>query len=354
MDPVIQWIPATLLPEAIHNESSFSWYGGQLIETVFEQFTKYTYPSSEGMSGIHMIWSDGPCYTVCSVHGHKAIDAFRSPNLEFILVQHPWMENDCLYADIVLPTTSTFEDDDMEYEQGAYNTLLYMEKCIPPVGESKSDYEALIPIAEKLGIREEFTGGKTVQEWMKFIWENSGVANDITWEDLKEKQYFAAGANPEWVNVTPYLLDFYNDPDTNPLPTPSGKLEIQSSRLLESFPDDIERPPVPHWVPGGSEEDGYLHDEFRDGERGEHYPLLMVCNTPKWRLHAQCDDIPWIREISKIKGPDGYMYEPLWVNPVDAVARGLETGDVVKIYNDRGATLAAVSVNERTIAGGVI
>jgi trimethylamine-N-oxide reductase (cytochrome c) len=264
------------------------------------------------------------------------------------------MENDCLYADIVLPTTSTFEDDDMEYEQGAYNTLLYMEKCIPPVGESKSDYEALIPIAEKLGIREEFTGGKTVQEWMKFIWENSGVANDITWEDLKEKQYFAAGANPEWVNVTPYLLDFYNDPDTNPLPTPSGKLEIQSSRLLESFPDDIERPPVPHWVPGGSEEDGYLHDEFRDGERGEHYPLLMVCNTPKWRLHAQCDDIPWIREISKIKGPDGYMYEPLWVNPVDAVARGLETGDVVKIYNDRGATLAAVSVNERTIAGGVI
>jgi trimethylamine-N-oxide reductase (cytochrome c) len=42
---------------------------------------------------------------------------------------------------------------------------------------------------------------------------------------------------------------------------------------------------------------------------------------------------------SKIKGYDGYMYEPLWINPVDAEARGIENGDIVKIYNERGIVL---------------
>ena len=48
-----------------------------------------------------------------------------------------------------------------------------------------------------------------------------------------------------------------------------------------------------------------------------------------------------------MKGPDGYMYEPLWINPVDAAEYGIETGDVVKIYNDRGWTLGGAYVTER-------
>ncbi len=34
------------------------------------------------------------------------------------------------------------------------------------------------------------------------------------------------------------------------------------------------------------------------------------------------DDIPWTREISKVKGYDGYMYERVWINPVDAALKG--------------------------------
>jgi trimethylamine-N-oxide reductase (cytochrome c) len=65
------------------------------------------------------------------------------------------------------------------------------------------------------------------------------------------------------------------------------------------------------------------------------------------------DDIPWTREISKVKGYDGYMYEPVWVNPVDAAPRGIESGDIVKIYNERGAVLGGACVNQRIIPGAV-
>ena len=69
------------------------------------------------------------------------------------------------------------------------------------------------------------------------------------------------------------------------------------------------------------------------------FPLLVVSNHGRWRVHANLDDVTWIREIPtcKVKGPDGYLYEPLWINPADAAKRGIENGDVVKVFNERGA-----------------
>ena len=52
-------------------------------------------------------------------------------------------------------------------------------------------------------------------------------------------------------------------------------------------------------------------------------------------------------------GPDGYAYEPVWVNPVDARELGVGAGDVVKVVNDRGWTMGGVYVTER-IRPGVV
>ncbi len=146
------------------------------------------------------------------------------------------------------------------------------------------------------------------------------------------------------------MLKFYKDPENNPLPTPSGKLEFYSERLAKYFPDDKERPPLPHWI-----EKGETHDERPSGERARKYPLLIVSNHPRWRMHAQCDDISWTREIPtcKVKGWDGYMYEPIWINPKDAEKRGIKSGDIVKIYNERGAVLGGAYVTERIMPGAV-
>ena len=64
-----------------------------------------------------------------------------------------------------------------------------------------------------------------------------------------------------------------------------------------------------------------------------------MSNHPHWRLHSpDCDDCTWLREIEtcKVMGPDGYRYEPVWINPVDAARLGIEHGDIVKLYNERG------------------
>ena len=85
----------------------------------------------------------------------------RSPKIEFILAQHPWLENDCLFADIILPVNTKFEEEDIAADNmsGQYRILLHEKQCIEPLGESKSDYEIVCLIAEKLGLLKEYTEG---------------------------------------------------------------------------------------------------------------------------------------------------------------------------------------------------
>ena len=89
--------------------------------------------------------------------------------------------------------------------------------------------------------------------------------------------------------------------------------------------------------------------------RAEKYPLLVVSNHPHWRMHANCDDITWCREkkTAKVRGFNGYQYEPLWLNPADAAARGIKDGDIVRNYNERGALLAGAYVAERVMEGSI-
>ena len=132
--------------------------------------------------------------------------------------------------------------------------------------------------------------------------------------------------------------------------TPSGKIEFYSQNLAKYFPDDKERPPVPHWI-----ERSESHDERISGERAKKYPLLCMTNHPKWRVHAKLDDIDWFHEIvtGKVRGPDGYLYEPIWIHPSDAEKRGIKNGDVVKVFNERGGVLCRAYVTERIMPGVV-
>ncbi|MCX8032201.1 MAG: molybdopterin-dependent oxidoreductase [Thermoleophilia bacterium] len=346
-----QFIPKDLIHDAILNPP-ISWYGTTLSrDSVEQQFIKYTYPR-EGGTEIHMIWTDTPSWVTCWNDTNSYVRALQHPKIEFILAQHPWMENDCLLADLVLPSLTVLETKDIGVEtlSGQFACLFYEDQAIAPRGESKSDYEIVCAIAERLGVLEEYTGGKSVDDWIKIGWENSGAANEISFEELKEKGYYVVPQDPDWEKEKAGLYDFYVDPENHPLSTPSGKIEFYSERLAKHFPDDNERPPMPRWIP-----EGESHNENRLGERGKKYPLLVVSNHPRWRVHSQHDDMVWLREIRtcKIKGPDGYYYEPLWIHPDDARPRGISDGDVVKIYNERGAVLAAAWVTERIRPGAV-
>ncbi|MBA7634653.1 Pyrogallol hydroxytransferase large subunit [subsurface metagenome] len=344
-----QFIWKTLIHEAILNPP-LSWYCSYNFGPVEDQFNKYRYPV-EGGSEIRMIWSDESCFTTCWNCGNKMIEAFRSPKIEFILDQHQWLENDCLYADIILPVNTKLEEEDISTGYSNQFDLIFPEgKCIESIGESMSDYEIVGEIAKKLGKYEEFTEGKTVKEWIKLGFEESGVADMVSWEELNQKGYYVVPTAPDWEKAPAGIIKFYQDPEANPLHTKSGKIEFYGQWLAEHFPDDEERPPVPHWIPGG-----VTHQESRQCHRARQYSMLLVSNHPRWRVHAEHDDVSWLREIEtcKVRGPDGYRYEPVWINPVDAAPRGIENGDIVKLYNERGAVLGGAYVTERIIPGAV-
>ncbi len=349
-----QFLPKTRLHDAILDASvdkPMHFYStGSPVMPTEDQFVQYRYPV-EGCSEIHMIWSDTPCWTACCNCGNRMVDAFRSPKIETIVVQHPWLENDTLYADIILPTCTKFETEDIMIGTDSFCQSVYPEgRCIEPIGESKSDYEAVGEVAKKLGVYEQYTEGRTVEEWIKIGYENCGISDFISWEELNEKGFYCVPPAQGWENDPTPRLNFLKDPETYPLKTPTGKIEFEATGLLENFPDDEERPPVPHWIPFGR-----THQESRLHPRAGEYPLLLVSNHGRWRQHAQLDDVSWFREIQtcKVKGPDGYMYEPVWINPVDAASRNLKSGDIVKMHNERGIVLGGACVTERIMPGVV-
>ena len=333
-------VPETLVPEALAGDYShddpLTWYGCTCAGVpVEDQFRKIQYPA-EGSERIHMVWTDCPKWTSSWNGGNKFIDALHDENVEFFLAQHIWMEDDCLFADLILPVNTKFEEYDINCDitSGNYNMLLVEEQSIEPLGESKSDYECAMAVAEKLGKLEELTGGQSIMDKVKTGFENSGVQYFMDYDEFMEKKCYIVPAAEDWEDDMAGFYGFYSDPENYPLTTPTGKLEYYSERLAEKFPDDQERGPYPKWI-----EKGETHpDERLTTPRAELYPFLLVSNHPHWRLHSQLDDVPWFREIKtcKVKGPDGYAYEPIWINPVDAEVLGVQSGDIVKMYNERG------------------
>jgi trimethylamine-N-oxide reductase (cytochrome c) len=344
-----------MLQEAIMNPPLAYWGCGAFMTPVEDQFKKYTYPipEQEGGTEVHLIWTDTPCRTTCWNDGHRTVEAMRNPKIECIIAQHPWLENDCLIADIVLPSNTTLEVDDIVTnirQSSEYPNVTLQRQAIGPVGESMSDFEVVVRIAGALGKAEQVTGGRTIAELQKMVYDGMEFNNIVGWDEFSEKDYFVFPTAPDWQDDPPGLYEFYQDPERHPLPTPSGKLEFYSRRLARHFPDDTERPPAPQWV-----EKSITHDERLSSERAEKYPLLVISNHGRWRVHSQCDDISWTREAPtcKVRGRDGYLYEPLWLNPVDAAARVIGDGDIVKIHNERGIVLAGAYVTERIMPGVV-
>lgn len=345
-----QIIPKTLIHKAIQSDVPIHFMGNGGIESpVEDQFVKYTYPipAEDGGSEIHMIWTDTPCRTTCWNCGNETELALRNPKIETVVAQHPWLENDCLFADIVLPSNTSLEVDDImtNIRQGIQiQSMTLLEKAIEPLGESKSDYEIVAAIAAKMGLEEIVTEGKTIAQLQEEVFHNMGMDEFISWEEFKEKKYYLYPVAEGWENDSPGFRKFYEDPENNPLPTPTGKLEFYSQALADHFPNDLERPPIPKWIAKSE-----MHDERREGSRGKIFPLVLMSNHGRWRVHSQADDIPWTRELPtcKITGFDGYKYEPVWLNPQEAEKRGIKNGDIVEVFNERGIVLCGAYVTER-------
>jgi trimethylamine-N-oxide reductase (cytochrome c) len=358
------------LPDAVLNPP-VSWYGegfcGQSLE---QQFKHFTYPM-EGCSEVKMFYRYGGSFMGTMSDTTKWVRMYQSPNMEFVVNQDIWYNSETRMADIILPACTNFERDDLG-EWGAcggytvhassgcnFRVVVREKKCIDPMWESKSDYEILSLIADRLGLKDEYTdGGKTELDWCKAFFESSDLPKLISWKAFDKKGYCIINISDDY-KPTPSLRWFAegracDTPDANnpkrgtdkadQLGTYSGKIEFVSESLKASFPDDWERPVSPRYIPSF---------EGHHSEMSKQYPLQLLSPHPRFSFHVHYDKhTDWLNDIPvhRVK-KDGYAWWPARIHPDDAAARGIRHHDIVRLYNHRASVLCIAVVTERVRPG---
>jgi len=287
----------------------------------------YTYPD------IRLVyWSGGNPF-----HHHQDLNRLRRAwqKPDTVVVNEPFWTATAKHADIVFPSTTALERNDLG---GAPNdTLLFaMHQAIRPVGGARNDYEIFGGLADRLGAGEEFSEGRNADQWVRHLYrklrkrEPGCPPFDEFWRaGFLDRRY--AGDEPKQV----LMEDFREDPVAHPLATPSGRIELYSKTIAGFGYDDC--PPHPAWMPPRE----WL------GEAVEGLDLHLVSNQPRTRLHSQWDHGSTSRE-AKVRG-----HEPLRIHPDDAARRGILSGDVVRVFNDRGACLAGALATDQVRRGVV-
>jgi biotin/methionine sulfoxide reductase len=262
--------------------------------------------------------------------------AWRRP--ETIIVHEPWWTATARHADIVLPATTSLERNDVGCAPRD-NFVMAMEQAIAPVGEARNDFDIFCELARRLGCQQAYAEGRDEMGWLRHLydrWREKVHSNTIPVPD------FDVFWNDGWYEIPPraeeYILfgAFRADPSRHKLATPSGRIELYSERIAQFGYDDC--PPHPSWITPA---------EWLGAELAATYPLHLISSQPRYRLHSQMDPGP-ISAIGKIA-----ERESITINPADANDRGIVTGDVVRVFNDRGACLAG-AVLTNSVARGVV
>jgi biotin/methionine sulfoxide reductase len=319
-NPVRTFIPVARIADMLLSPGAEYDYNG----------ARYAYPD------IRLVyWAGGNPF-----HHHQDLGrlraAFRRPDT--IVVHEPHWTATARHADIVLPVTTSLEREDIG--SGRRDThLIAMHRAVAPVGQARDDHEVLAGLASRLGIREAFTEGRTPRQWLEHMygrWRDAMLGDGHQVPQFEE--FWAAGELrlPEGRSHFTLFEAFRADPVRTPLRTPSGRIEITSATVAGfGYPDC---PGHPVWLEP---------DEWLGSAKARRFPLHLIANQPSTRLHSQLD-VGQTSQRGKVAGR-----EALQMHPGDAADRGIAAGDVVRVFNDRGACLAG-AVLTTAIRRGVI
>ena len=334
---------------------------------------------------VKMMYWDGDARLQTSPDLTNGVKVMRS--LEFVCTNAQFLTTQAKYADVVMPVTTLWERVG-GFLTGNRESLFVWTKVTDPLFEAKDDEDVCKGILEKLAQYEEYKDleldKKYDEIWpiskeQRFFNQIAGckVINEagddyqtlvtITQEDIDEmgvegepqegviglKQFLADGC----YTVPRYDGDnyghisyqaFIEDPEANPLSSDSGKWEIYNDWKADTLnsmgysPDGTFKPyPTYTVAPEGYEttwKDGII-----GGEKGE-FPFL--CYNPHYmrRSHSVFDNCPWLRET---------WPNPVFLNKADAEAKGIKTGDTVKVWNQHGAILRTASLTNCMMEGCV-
>lgn len=258
---------------------------------------------------------------------------------EMIVVIENHMTASARYADILLPDLTAAEQPDFAPagSSGNMGYVIFCDTAVSPMHECRSVYDMCTEIARRLGVAEAYTEGRDQEAWLRHIYAQAQKKNGNLpdFGDFRKMGIFKQ-KNPGQPAVA--YQDFRNNPQANPLATPSGKIEIYSERLaeiaaaLELKEGDIITP-LPEYAPS---------PEGHEAKLAEKYPLQVFGFHYKARTHSTYGNVGLLA---------GACHQELWVNPVDALQRGIKDGDMLRVWNDRGELRIPAKVTERILPG---
>lgn len=251
-----------------------------------------------------------------------------NPSFDLVVVADSLFTDTARYADIVLPTADYLECQDI-VAQGPLYHAQYAEKAIEPLYESKSDQDIIRMLADKMGVGEHFT--KSDEEYLAEIIRSSfSEQMGITLENLKEKRAIRFMPDPyiDCAGAVFYTAtgraEFYLE---NPTPMAGSNeiLDVDRERLPRFFP------PTEAWP---------------DTPAQKKYPLVLLSERPRFRVHSQWFSTPWLRELE----PEPFVK----INVNDAVARNIKTGDYIEVFNDRGRAVVKAVLTQGVRPGAMV
>jgi biotin/methionine sulfoxide reductase len=320
-NPVSDYIPVARITDLLEKPGEpFDYDGKRLV-----------YPDTK-----MVYWCGGNPF-----HHHQDLNrlarAWQKP--ETVIVHEPWWSPVARFADIVLPAATSLERNDIG--KAANDVFIVASKKVAePQGQARTDYEIFTAVAERLGFAQKFTEGRDERAWLEHLWNlfRQGAARDR--HEVPDFETFWNAGHvelPELDGDRILFAGFRADPDGSPLKTPSGKIELFSGTIAGFDYDDC--PGHPKWIEPA---------EWLGGETAASYPLHVISNQPRTKLHSQYD-FGRVSRASKIQGR-----EPVTIHPSDAAARGIADGDLVRLYNGRGECLAGARLSDDVRPGVIV
>lgn len=316
-NPIADFIPVAMISDMLLNPNGAYQYQGKTCK----------FPDAR------LVWWAGgnPFHHQQDLNKLRA--AFQTP--ETVIVNEINWTATARHADIILPVAAPQEREDFGAGKSD-NALIPMPRLVAPRGEARVEFDIYADLAARLGRAKDFTEGFTAAEWLRKIWQQTQDAAEKAEVTLPDWDNFIAGdivTVPDPHPKQVFLADFRANPKAHPLPTPSGLIELFSDVIADFDLKDCRG--HASWFPS------------HEWKYGTKYPLAMLSGQPKTRLHSQLDNGDYSRS-HKVKGR-----EPILINPIDAAERGVKSGDIVELFNDRGRCLAGAQVSDEITQGCV-
>lgn len=241
--------------------------------------------------------------------------------LDLVVSIDPYFTEGAKWSDYILPCTTRFEyDEEYGNVKNGYSQIVIQEKIIDPLFEAKTDLWIQREIAKRFGLEDGLP--PTAEDRCNAILSTSEEdwISELTVEKIAENG--GVWPVPDRDEIRQVVMD-------GVFPTLSGRMEIYYDSLVDYGQE------LPQWEPC---------EEIANENLRQDYPLQFTNTRTRFRIHNQFYDSDWLQ----------LMYEPLlMVNPQDMQSRGLSTGDVVRVFNERGSFEVHVAENSAIRPGTV-